>query len=209
MGNAPDMAVRHGGVARERIAVTAAPRHFMAIACFALSAPMLGACATTDVDGAGNGRMLAAGQFSTVAASGVGSATVEALDTATIRLTISVQGMNPGTFGTHIHSVGRCDPPDFMSAGPHWNPAARQHGRHNPLGSHAGDLPNIEIGANGSGRLVLDMAAEHVDSLFDTDGSSVIIHATQDDEVSDPTGNSGARVACAVLMRVTATPPRD
>lgn len=168
---------------------------------------LMGCMTTTEASGGPGAPVIAAGQLATAGNAIVGSATISAVDTATIRLTIAVSDMAPGTFGTHVHAVGRCDGPDFMSAGPHWNPAGRQHGRENPMGSHAGDLPNIVIGADRRGQLAIDMPAAQIDSLFDADGAAVIIHAAADDEMSDPTGNSGARVACAVLGRVTSIPP--
>ena len=64
-------------------------------------------------------------------------------------LRLSVTGMAPGTHGVHLHGVGRCEGPDFKSAGAHWNPTARQHGHDNPQGAHWGDLPNLEVGASG------------------------------------------------------------
>jgi Cu-Zn family superoxide dismutase len=108
-------------------------------------------------------------------------------------------GLTPGRYGAHIHAVGRCEAPAFESAGPHWNPSARQHGRLNPAGHHLGDLPNLDIGANGSGRIEFTIPGATLAGLLDADGASVVIHAAADDEHTDPSGNSGARVACGVL----------
>lgn len=114
---------------------------------------------------------------------------------------VNVAGMAPGTYGIHVHAVGRCDGPNFTTAGPHWNPGMRQHGRLNPQGSHHGDLPNLVIGADGTGRLNAALAGTLTGEggLLDMDGASLIIHARPDDELTDPTGNSGDRQACAVL----------
>ena len=96
----------------------------------------------------------------------------------------------------HIHQVGRCDGPGFESAGPHWNPTGRQHGRLNPAGRHAGDLGNLQVLADGS--VSVEVAGPNA-SVFDADGAALVIHAQKDDERTDPSGNSGARIACAVL----------
>lgn len=125
------------------------------------------------------------------------------------RLMITVSGLAPGSYGAHIHAVGRCSGPDFTSAGPHWNPAMRQHGRLNPQGTHAGDLPNLVVAADGRGSLSVPVAGaiDGDGALFDADGAAVVIHAMADDERSDPTGNSGARILCAVLERAEPITP--
>ena len=116
-------------------------------------------------------------------------------------LHVQAQGLPPGTHGIHIHAVGRCEAPDFQSAGPHWNPTSRQHGRDNPQGAHHGDLPNITIGADGRGMLHADVAGASWAELLDADGAAVVIHATADDYRTDPSGNSGGRIACGVIQR--------
>jgi Cu-Zn family superoxide dismutase len=122
-----------------------------------------------------------------------------------VRLVAAVRNLPPGPHGIHLHAVGRCEAPDFNSAGGHFNPGNRQHGLQNPRGPHAGDLPDIQIGSDGNARL------EHVSravtlgpgptSLFDADGTAVVIHAGPDDQRSDPAGNSGGRIACGVLRK--------
>ena len=116
---------------------------------------------------------------------------------------ISVRGMRPGHYGVHLHAVGRCEGPGFDSAGPHWNPTSRQHGRLNPAGRHRGDLPNLEVAADGTGRLVFTIAGGSIwdreRGFLDADGTAVVVHAGPDDERTDPSGNSGARIACGVL----------
>ena len=119
-----------------------------------------------------------------------------------VKIVVNVaQGLTQGFHGMHIHSIGRCDAPDFASAGPHWNPTARQHGLHNPAGSHAGDLPNLVIGQDGvvAENWPLAGSARGIGGLLDDDGAAFVVHARADDELSDPSGNSGARIACAVL----------
>lgn len=120
-----------------------------------------------------------------------------------LHLQIEATGLPPGTYGAHIHTTGRCDAPDFASAGGHWNPMSRQHGSENPQGSHMGDLPNLVVAANGRGTLSADIphgtlrGGDH--GVLDADGAAVVIHAGPDDYRTDPSGNSGARVACGVL----------
>ncbi|MEO8456083.1 MAG: superoxide dismutase family protein [Sphingomicrobium sp.] len=122
---------------------------------------------------------------------------------------IDASGLPHGIHGIHVHSVGRCDPPDFASSGAHWNPAARKHGFNSPAGPHAGDLPNIEVAANGVvGQTVtlpnanLLAPAGTRGALLDADGAALVIHAGADDYVTEPSGNSGARIACAVIQPV-------
>ena len=122
-----------------------------------------------------------------------------------VRIVLEARGLPPGEKGVHIHEVGKCDPPAFTSAGGHFNPAKRQHGLQNPQGPHAGDLPNITVAADGTGRLetttnrVTLFSGET--SVFDADGSALVVHAGPDDFKTDPTGNSGARIACGVISR--------
>jgi len=116
-------------------------------------------------------------------------------------------GSAPGRVGIHIHEFGRCEPPTFMSAGEHFNPTRSQHGFENAQGAHAGDLPNLEIGttAGGSGLLVTTDRVSLTpgpNSLLDADGSSLVLHAKEDDLRTDPDGNSGERIACGVIQRV-------
>jgi Cu-Zn family superoxide dismutase len=129
-----------------------------------------------------------------------------------VRISVTVKGLSPGEHGIHIHSVGKCEPPDFLSAGPHFNPTNKKHGLTNPEGPHAGDLPNLVVGEDGSA--VYEHITDRVTltpgelSLFDEDGSSLVIHAGPDDQMTDPAGNSGARVLCGVItpMRAASVP---
>lgn len=117
-------------------------------------------------------------------------------------LRVAVSGLAPGVHGIHLHAVGKCEAPGFASAGGHLNPTGRQHGTLNPSGSHLGDLPNLVVGADGTGRLDyrLNQAAVSLRSaLFDADGTAVVIHAGADDYRTDPSGNSGGRIACGVV----------
>lgn len=115
-----------------------------------------------------------------------------------VRTLVRASTLTPGLHGLHIHAIGECTPP-FTSAGGHHNPAGATHG------SHAGDLPNLVVDRHGRGRAneVTTRATLSPGpvSVFDADGSALVIHAGPDDLVTDPTGNSGARVACGVLER--------
>ena len=112
---------------------------------------------------------------------------------------VDATGLPHGIHGIHVHAVGRCDPPDFTTAGAHWNPAGRKHGMNNPAGPHAGDLPNVEVAANGVLGATVVLPGASMASLLDADGAALVIHAAPDDYVTDPSGNSGARIACAVI----------
>lgn len=120
-----------------------------------------------------------------------------------IRIRVEAGSLAPGTYGVHVHSVGRCDPTGFESAGPHWNPTGRSHGRDNPQGQHLGDLPNLVIGAAGSGSFEFTIPRASLDRgpvpMLDADGAAVVIHAQADDYRTDPSGNSGSRIACGVF----------
>lgn len=123
---------------------------------------------------------------------------------AGVLVTGALHDLSPGQHGIHFHAVGRCDGAGaFATAGGHFNPAARKHGLANAEGPHAGDLPNLEIGADmtGSYRAVTTRVTLGNDalSLLDADGSAVVVHAAADDQRTDPAGNSGARVACGVI----------
>ena len=139
-------------------------------------------------------------------ASGVTVGWARITEDATGRLHVNVQvdGLTEGRHGIHLHAVGSCVPPSFTSAGGHHNPFGAQHGLENPDGPHAGDLPNLEVNVAGHGRLqaTTDGAtlAHGPAALMDANGSALIIHAALDDQVTDPTGNSGGRIACGVIV---------
>ena len=122
-----------------------------------------------------------------------------------VLMTVNVNGLPEGLHAVHVHSAGKCEGPAFTSAGPHFNPMNKQHGLKNPAGPHAGDLPDMYVEKNGAGRyeVLVDSITlgSGERSIFDTDGSSVIVHVTADDNMTDPTGNSGDRVACGMIVR--------
>ena len=120
-----------------------------------------------------------------------------------VRIKLEVEKLSPGPHAFHIHGVGQCEPPDFKSAGSHFNPYGKKHGIKNPAGPHAGDLPNLMVGADGTGKLETFAAGVTIKegpySLFNPKGTALVIHEAPDDEVTDPAGNAGARVACGVI----------
>ena len=116
-----------------------------------------------------------------------------------LRYTLDAAGLPPGTHGAHVHMTGRCDRPDFASAGGHWNPTARKHGAMNPAGPHEGDLPNLIVGNDGRGTLGVTVPGGTMAGLLDANGAAVVIHAGADDLATDPAGNSGGRIACGVI----------
>lgn len=121
-----------------------------------------------------------------------------------LALTLDLKGMPAGEHGMHLHTTGACDGPGFTSAGGHLNPAGHKHGSLNPAGKHLGDLPNITIAANGTAHLTTALdgnAADLETALFDSDGTAIVVHATADDYMTDPSGNSGARIACGVFKK--------
>jgi superoxide dismutase, Cu-Zn family len=127
--------------------------------------------------------------------------------TGRVHVNVHVAGLTPGLHGIHIHAIGACSP-TFAAAGGHYNPLGHQHGLDNPNGAHAGDLPNLIVNAEGVAHLNATTDRVTISpgptTLFDSTplavGSAFIIHANEDDQVTDATnGNSGARVACAVI----------
>ena len=121
-----------------------------------------------------------------------------------LRVRIESTGMSAGSYGAHIHTTGRCEAPAFTTAGPHWNPTGQMHGKDNPDGMHKGDLPNLMVGADGRGSLEYTIPHAVLSGmlptkLVDEDGAAVVIHANADDYRTDPSGNSGDRIACGVL----------
>ncbi len=122
-----------------------------------------------------------------------------------VRVSVQVTGLTAGKHGFHVHAVGKCDAPEFKTAGPHFNPGGKKHGQDNPEGAHAGDLPNLDVGQDGRGEA--SFVAKGVTlgkgpaSLFGKDGTALVVHADPDDGKTDPAGNAGARVACGVIER--------
>lgn len=124
-----------------------------------------------------------------------------------VKMQVEASGLSAGLHGMHIHAVGKCEAPDFKTAGPHFNPEGKKHGVKNPEGHHHGDLPNLTADDQGNAKaeitlenLTLKEGVEN--SLFHEGGTSVVIHASADDEMTDPAGNSGGRIICGVVEKV-------
>lgn len=113
-------------------------------------------------------------------------------------LKVSASGLTPGNYGIHLHAVGKCEGPDFTSAGSHWNPAGKQHGFDNPMGAHAGDFRNLVVNAEGKGSFEAKLTGAFAEAI-DADGMALVIHEKPDDYKTDPSGNSGKRVICGVF----------
>jgi Cu-Zn family superoxide dismutase len=163
--------------------------------CLTLAgAATLGACATPSDAPA------SAMSVALIGASGQAIGTVRIWETpGAVSFRVEGNGLAVGRKGIHVHAVGRCDAPAFTTAGSHWNPASRKHGLSNPMGPHAGDLPNVPVAANGTLRETVVLTGASLAALRDADGSALVLHAGEDDNVTDPSGNSGDRIACAVL----------
>lgn len=123
-----------------------------------------------------------------------------------VLLHVRLKGAPAGTHGFHIHAVGKCEGGDFASAGGHFNPRGHKHGLMTQGGHHAGDLPNLTVAA--SGELMAELVAASVtlkpgepNSLFDQDGSAIVLHDKADDHKTDPAGDSGPRIACGVVTK--------
>lgn len=140
----------------------------------------------------------AVAMLKTAAGADAGRATVTEASGG-LRFTVDVKGLPAGTHGVHVHTTGLCDAPDFTTAGGHWNPTAMKHGSMNPQGPHEGDLPNLIIDTAGRGTVAATIPGATMAALMDTDGAAFIVHAGPDDLKTDPSGNSGGRIACGVF----------
>ncbi|WP_223637072.1 superoxide dismutase family protein [Corallococcus sp. EGB] len=113
----------------------------------------------------------------------------------------ALMNLPPGEHAFHIHETGKCDAPDFKTAGGHFNPTKKQHGALSPKGQHAGDMPNLHVGQDGKVQFDVIIPDLKVKSLLDKDGSAVVVHAKLDDYHTDPTGDAGGRIACGVVEK--------
>lgn len=123
-----------------------------------------------------------------------------------VQIAVQVHDIPQGFHGFHIHAVGKCEAPGFKSAGGHFNPFESKHGLKNPQGSHVGDMPNLLVGPNGTASSVFLVPLASIgtgkNSLFHADGTALVIHAGKDDQLTDPAGEAGPRIACGVIKRV-------
>lgn len=173
---------------------------WMAMAAAAAGALAMAGCASPEKEA----RYMASGNraqadLKTPTGEKVGTAIAEEVDGA-IRVMVEVHGLAEGVHGTHVHTTGKCEGPDFASAGGHWNPTTHQHGKDNPMGPHAGDMPNLSVGADGRDKTIFTLPSGTYAGLLEGDGSALVVHAGPDDYKTDPSGNSGGRIACGVFQ---------
>lgn len=173
------------------------------------SASVIALLSATAMSGAGP---LPQSEAAATAAADVKDAEGKSLGTAELSetpngvlVTVKLSGVPPGEHALHLHTTGQCQAPDFKSAGGHYNPESNSHGFKNPKGAHKGDLPNVYVGSDGA--LTVDAfvagvtLAPGAQSLFDDDGTAIVVHATQDDYSTDPAGDAGSRIACGVVEK--------
>ncbi|MEZ5828443.1 MAG: superoxide dismutase family protein [Hyphomicrobiales bacterium] len=119
-----------------------------------------------------------------------------------VLLDVDLTAVPPGDHAFHIHETGKCEAPDFKSAGGHFNPEEDKHGLLNKAGPHAGDMPNIHVPETGKLRIeILNQRIDLNDGLLDDDGSAIVIHEGPDDYITDPAGDAGPRIACGVITK--------
>jgi len=122
-----------------------------------------------------------------------------------VAISLQATGLPEGIHAFHIHAVGKCDAPDFKTAGGHFNPESKKHGLKNPEGPHAGDMPNITVNKKGVGKAKVVNTrvslGEGANSLFHEGGTALVIHAKADDDMTDPAGNAGDRIACGLIEK--------
>jgi Cu-Zn family superoxide dismutase len=172
--------------------------------CILLIVALLGACSSAQ-----RMRNSVAGATAimyNVGGAPIGTAQIWQDNNGLVYVDIATITLPAGTHGIHFHEVGKCDggtTPAFSTAGGHYNPMGKEHGLENPKGPHAGDNPNIVIPASGVGKVAFSSdrvsLTPGTTSVFDADGTSLVIHASADDQMTNPAGNSGARIACGVL----------
>jgi len=122
-----------------------------------------------------------------------------------VSIKLNVHDLPAGDHGIHIHQTAKCEGPDFKSAGAHLNPDSKKHGLQSPDGPHAGDIPNFVADVKGKSKATVVAPnvtmGDDAHSIFAGGGTALVIHAKADDGKTDPSGNSGDRIACGVITK--------